>query len=295
MSAGFDPYHRWLGIRPEEQPPNHYRLLGLSSFEDDREAISDAASRQMAHVRTYQLGPNAAESQRILNELAAAKVCLLTPEKKAAYDAALREELEQKQPATSDDAAAAANLEFDPATARHDEIIWRPWQTWTAVGVGLVVLLAIVAVFFGGSKKTIATAQRDTPEPSVKSDSPKPEPPKPEPPKPEPPKPEPPKPEPPKPEPSKAEPPTPEPPKAAQEPPEKGAARLKDAFASAKTRADYRLVAEEALRLVPTLATGKRDLATQTATLALVAARKTDDDDLVNRATLQIIELGEQR
>lgn len=27
MFAPFDPYHRWLGIPPSEQPANHYRLL----------------------------------------------------------------------------------------------------------------------------------------------------------------------------------------------------------------------------------------------------------------------------
>jgi hypothetical protein len=29
MAGPFDPYHRWLGIPPQEQPPNHYRLLAL--------------------------------------------------------------------------------------------------------------------------------------------------------------------------------------------------------------------------------------------------------------------------
>ncbi len=29
----FDPYHKWLGIPPDEQPANHYRLLGLELFE----------------------------------------------------------------------------------------------------------------------------------------------------------------------------------------------------------------------------------------------------------------------
>ena len=33
MSAPFDPYYRWLGIPPGEQPPNHYRLLGVQLFE----------------------------------------------------------------------------------------------------------------------------------------------------------------------------------------------------------------------------------------------------------------------
>ena len=75
-----DPYHRWLGIPPDEQPPNHYRLLGLGLFESDPEVIRDAAARQMAHVRSYHLGQHAALSQQLLNELGAAKACLLSAE-----------------------------------------------------------------------------------------------------------------------------------------------------------------------------------------------------------------------
>ena len=73
MAQDFDPYHRWLGIPPTEQPANHYRLLAISQFESDPEVIRDAAAQRMAHVRTYQLGPNSALSQAILNELGAAK------------------------------------------------------------------------------------------------------------------------------------------------------------------------------------------------------------------------------
>jgi hypothetical protein len=51
VSGTFDPYHRWLGIPPKHQPPNHYRLLGLEPFENDMEVIRDAAERQIAHVR----------------------------------------------------------------------------------------------------------------------------------------------------------------------------------------------------------------------------------------------------
>jgi len=90
MAESFDPYYKWLGIRAKERPPNHYRLLGLDLFEDDPEVIADTAERQMAHVRTYQLGPHSALSQQVLNELAAAKVCLLDPRKKAQYDQELR-------------------------------------------------------------------------------------------------------------------------------------------------------------------------------------------------------------
>jgi hypothetical protein len=89
MSERFDPYLRWLGIRDPQRPLNHYRLLGLELFESDSDVIANAADRQMAHVRTFQTSKHSTLSQRVLNELAGAKVCLLNPEKKAAYDAGL--------------------------------------------------------------------------------------------------------------------------------------------------------------------------------------------------------------
>lgn len=89
MPETFDPYHRWLGVCPKDQPPNHYRLLGIELFESDREVIENAAEQRMLFLRTYQLGPHVASSQKLLNEVAAAKVCLLNPEAKASYDFAL--------------------------------------------------------------------------------------------------------------------------------------------------------------------------------------------------------------
>jgi len=94
MSEPFDPYVRWLGIRDPKRPPNHYRLLGVELFESDPDVLSHAADRQMAHVRTFQSGKHSAESQALLNELAAAKICLLDPDRKAEYDARLRAEYE---------------------------------------------------------------------------------------------------------------------------------------------------------------------------------------------------------
>ena len=54
VSETFDPYRKWLGIPPAEQPPDHYRLLGIGRFEDDPDTISNAADRQMTHLRTFQ-------------------------------------------------------------------------------------------------------------------------------------------------------------------------------------------------------------------------------------------------
>ena len=77
MSEAFDPYRKWLGIPPEEQPPNHYRLLGIALYEDDTDTIHHAADRQMAHLRTFQSGKFGGQSQKLLNEVSAARLCLL--------------------------------------------------------------------------------------------------------------------------------------------------------------------------------------------------------------------------
>jgi len=90
MASEFDPYYQWLGIPPRHQPPNHYRLLGIELFEENLEVIQHAADQRMAHLRNFQTGKRAAESQRLLNEVAAARQCLLNPEKRAAYDAHLK-------------------------------------------------------------------------------------------------------------------------------------------------------------------------------------------------------------
>jgi formylglycine-generating enzyme required for sulfatase activity len=93
MAEKFDPYYRWLGIGPQEQPANHYRLLGIPLYESNADVIESAADQRMAHLRTFQSGKHGALSQKLLNEVAQAKVCLLDRQKKAAYDQTLRHQL----------------------------------------------------------------------------------------------------------------------------------------------------------------------------------------------------------
>jgi len=90
MSTAFDPYYKWLGIPADEQPADHYRLLGLRRFESDAEVIQAAADRQMVHVRSYASGQHGELSQRLLNEIAAAKLLLLDPKKRTVYDQSLQ-------------------------------------------------------------------------------------------------------------------------------------------------------------------------------------------------------------
>ncbi|MDX1946176.1 MAG: hypothetical protein SFU86_12325 [Pirellulaceae bacterium] len=130
MSEPFDPYRKWLGIPLKDQPPNHYRLLGIANFESDPDVIENAAARQMSHVRTFQGGKHAALSQRVLTELSAAKMCLLVEAEKAKYDAALRKELAAAGKLSSeapldDDAAVEVPPPMPPFPA-----VNRPERRW---------------------------------------------------------------------------------------------------------------------------------------------------------------------
>ena len=150
MPKVLDPYHRWLGIPPKDQPPNHYRLLGIERFEPDQEVIRDAAEQRMAHVRTYQLGQYSELSQKILNELAAAKACLLDPQKKAVYDRQLRA-LAGKLGAIEDaalplPASRPALPEKRPLTKRVPRRNAARWVLPTAIGGGIALLAAGVGV-----------------------------------------------------------------------------------------------------------------------------------------------------
>ena len=93
----FDPYHRWLGIPPDERPISKYRLLALGDFEGDRDVITLAAERQTVFLRTMQAGEHANLVAQLLNEVSQARVTLLDPDKKSDYDAQLRNERTSKE------------------------------------------------------------------------------------------------------------------------------------------------------------------------------------------------------
>ncbi len=152
MSAAFDPYHVWLGIPPQEQPPHHYRLLGVPLWEADPRVIESAADRQMTFLRTFQSGPHGSLSQKILNEVAQARVCLLSAVKKAPYDEALRAQL------AADERPADQPLRpipvIDPISVRVQPVKHRPrarplWQQGALIGGPAALLLLAAAVVFG--------------------------------------------------------------------------------------------------------------------------------------------------
>jgi len=89
MAEQFDAYESWLGIPPEEQPPDHYRLLGVPRFEKRREVIETAVDERLGSLHAFRSGEHAGLCQHLIAEITAAKACLLNPNRRAAYDRGL--------------------------------------------------------------------------------------------------------------------------------------------------------------------------------------------------------------
>ena len=157
-AKGFDPYYSWLGIPPDEQPPDHYRLLGIRQLEANPDVIANAADQRMAFVKTFQTGIHGALSQKLLNEISAAKRCLLVPEKRLQYE----QEIRCAQPPiallTNDDAIAfapSARLIGTSSTAAEVVVVRRRFRRRSKPRVvpfvlclAAVVLLAVVVFVF---------------------------------------------------------------------------------------------------------------------------------------------------
>lgn len=299
----FDAYHKWLGIRPEEQPPNLYRLLGVGLFEDDPDTITNAADQRMAHVRSFQAGKHSDLSQKILNEIAAARIRLLNAREKAAYDNAFRKELESQPPVELNGAPAESAQPVVPAPA---PLRGQMGLLMSLGAVAAALCVAVVALLVYGNSRTRAVGANEGTKTSTEATEPtakrlrassksvsEPAPPRtggeespsektePEPPpvapkeKPEP-----------KPGPLDPEkPPDPQPESAAQID-----ERLQSDLAKATTAADYQAVADTALTAADMAATqGQPEVGKHLATTALRAARKSGDADLIKRATLWLV------
>src|SRR5947208_307870 len=94
-----DVYREWLEIPAGPRPPTHYALLRLPPHETDVPKIHAAAAERVRQVRKYALKyPH--EASKLLNEVAAAEVCLTDPLAREEYDRRLRE------PSASEEAAA---------------------------------------------------------------------------------------------------------------------------------------------------------------------------------------------
>ena len=73
----FDPYQQWLGLNLGGREPNHYELLSLDFYEDDKDRIVAAADRAANLVSTRATATQVPLSQKLLYEISTARVCLL--------------------------------------------------------------------------------------------------------------------------------------------------------------------------------------------------------------------------
>jgi hypothetical protein len=110
----------------------------------------------MGHIRSFQAGEHSAHSQKILNEISTARICLLNPAKKATYDARLQQELAQKQDVTLPtadlppepvfplDFTAARPIGSSPTPSYKNQ----SWYVPSAIAVAVVFCLGVIAVLF---------------------------------------------------------------------------------------------------------------------------------------------------
>jgi tetratricopeptide (TPR) repeat protein len=113
----FDPLHKWLGIPPDEQPPHHYRLLGIATFEQDTDVIDAAADKQLAFLHDLANGQYAVQAEQLANQISAARICLRSRDRRKAYDEMLRGQLGRTAPP-----AAATASPAHQAAGPHDEV-----------------------------------------------------------------------------------------------------------------------------------------------------------------------------
>ena len=117
MAQGFDPYHIWLAIPPEDQPPDHYRLLGVKAFESQCRRAGErrrpAAWRTSALSRRASTRPN---RKNCSTSWPPPGLCLLNPEKRQAYDRELKAKLAAEKPAPPAPPSPAAPAPDQPGT-----------------------------------------------------------------------------------------------------------------------------------------------------------------------------------
>src|SRR6266496_1019475 len=147
----FDPYHKWLGIPKDQRPPTHYRLLGIDPGESDAEVIEEAAIRQTAHLRAYQIGAHADDCTRILNEIAKARATLLDPVKRKQYDGqfAAKTPASTAVSAQAPDAAPTPFDQLDSASGKASLVsVRKPAKSGAAlwIGLGVAGVLGIAAI-----------------------------------------------------------------------------------------------------------------------------------------------------
>lgn len=120
----FDPYRQWLGIETEQRPVDHYQLLGLDRFESNPARIEEAVKRRSATLQMI-TGPDADQAQKLLQQIGAARLCLLDDRSRAVYDRELEEDQTLELGRTSEplhpDRTAEESADLQGTTDDHSE------------------------------------------------------------------------------------------------------------------------------------------------------------------------------
>ena len=126
-----DFYTQWLDVPPGKRPPDYYALLGVQRFCRDLDAVERAARAQLRRLDGYALHPdwdtrNAV--QDMMNEVARARMCLVYPDKRAAYDEDLAKKLGVAIPGAAGPVEQQAAAE--DGAARFEELAWSHLRKW---------------------------------------------------------------------------------------------------------------------------------------------------------------------
>lgn len=122
-------HYEWLGIPAAEQPPDHYRLLGVVRFESNVDVIRESARLRIEEIRQFPYDAQAEDPRPLMNRVLAARECLLNPETRYSYETRLRAELalSSLSPPSADPAASPvpAPLDADRAAVHPVSILDR--------------------------------------------------------------------------------------------------------------------------------------------------------------------------
>lgn len=165
-----DRYTQWLKIAPGERPPDHYSLLGLPPFCDDARQIEQASHDRLDQLDKHALSPDAAsraECQRIMNEVARARVVLMDAGKRKAHDLELAAKLGIAPPQVVVMPAQASELRRRHAQVAREEPAEevvkpavgeasRSMGRWGGVVVGMMAVVVLLIILNAGDGDAVA-------------------------------------------------------------------------------------------------------------------------------------------
>jgi serine/threonine protein kinase len=144
-SADFDPYHKWLGIPKQKQPPTFYELLGISLDEEDDEVIRSTAERQRTHIEQFEGGAYHEETVELLYQIDEAELTLLSPKLRRDYDRRLDLFRKRKKRRQVDPVAGASPSYTGGRTVGEESGFFREYLGIMSVILGGFIIMAVVS------------------------------------------------------------------------------------------------------------------------------------------------------